>query len=158
MYNDPTMLCPCSSGLSYGTCCMIVHNDHSRAVLPEQVMRARYTAFVFNDKNYLMTSWAQETRPLTIDHDHPQTWFELKIVASEPVKEDSRHATVTFRALYASRGKITTLSERSRFVKRSHCWFYLDGEATSSSRKISSNGPCPCGSKKKFKRCCQPVL
>ena len=43
--------------------------------------------------------------------------------------------------------------ENSRFVKEQGQWFYVDGDLKSQA-KVGRNDPCPCGSGKKYKRCC----
>ncbi|WP_187439378.1 SEC-C metal-binding domain-containing protein, partial [Escherichia coli] len=40
--------------------------------------------------------------------------------------------------------------ERSRFLKENGQWYYIDGTRPLFGR----NDPCPCGSGKKFKKCC----
>lgn len=43
------------------------------------------------------------------------------------------------------------LHERSRFLKIDDCWFYIDGVQP----KVGRNDPCPCGSGRKYKKCCE---
>ena len=148
--------CPCGSGDSYQSCCQVVHNDLSRAPLPIHVMRARYTAYVLNNNNFILSSWAHESRPEEETLQSPQTWIALEITDSDAICKDSRIATVSFNASFTTPSGVTTVSERSRFVKRSQCWYYLDGDGKSHHKKIGGNNPCPCGSKKNFKRCCRP--
>ena len=38
-------LCPCGKILKYELCCQVIHNDISKALTSEQLMRSRYTAF-----------------------------------------------------------------------------------------------------------------
>ena len=50
--------------------------------------------------------------------------------------------------------------ERSRFRRAEGRWVYLDGEMVKpkpvvrEEPKVGRNAPCPCGSGRKFKRCC----
>ena len=62
-------------------------------------------------------------------------------------------------AIFRHKESTQSLTERSRFVRRDGQWYYLDGEyETETTRretpKIGRNDPCPCGSGKKFKKCC----
>ena len=49
-------LCPCKSGRSYGDCCGPVISGERKAASPEEVMRARYSAYVTESVDYLKTS------------------------------------------------------------------------------------------------------
>ena len=148
---------PCRSGNSYESCCQVIHNDLRQARLPLHVMRARHTAYVLNNKNFILSSWAHESRPQVEELQFPRTWIALEITDSDTISKDSRIATVRFNASFTTRNGVTTVSECSRFIKRSQCWYYLDGISESHHRKIGGNNTCPCGSTKKFKRCCQPA-
>ena len=50
-----------------------------------------------------------------------------------------------------------TLHEISRFQKEDDQWLYVDGDIHPSKKAangVGRNSPCPCGSGKKFKKCC----
>ncbi|MGN5267109.1 YchJ family metal-binding protein [Aeromonas dhakensis] len=49
------------------------------------------------------------------------------------------------------------LHERSRFVRHQGRWVYTDGEQDPAPLRVGRNDPCPCGSGKKFKKCCGRV-
>ena len=59
-----------------------------------------------------------------------------------------------FRATHRDGDGFAVLEERSRFVRENGHWFYLDGEHTVTPLKPGRNDPCPCGSGRKFKKCC----
>jgi len=64
---------------------------------------------------------------------------------------------VEFEATCQTGAGTRVLRERSRFVKEEGSWLYVDGyylEPTRPSARTGRNEPCPCGSGKKFKRCC----
>jgi SEC-C motif-containing protein len=65
---------------------------------------------------------------------------------------------VEFRALYRTITGMGVLHERSRFLYEDGCWYYVDGELIEDgalrSGKTGRNEPCPCGSGKKYKKCC----
>ena len=108
-------------------------------------MRSRYSAYVLKDNDYLRKSWHPSTRPAELDVSGDGTpWQRLLIVSA-----DKEH--VEFAAFYQG----GQLHERSRFVCEGGQWFYLDGESLPPiEEKTGRNAPCPCGSGKKYKRCC----
>ncbi len=152
MKNKP---CPCGSTTSFAECCALIIKDHSLAKTAEQLMRSRYTAFTLEDNNYLLKTWAKENRPETLNiEEAPVQWLDLKVENYEEGKEQDSKGTVTFTARFISSGHLCHLHEESRFVREDNKWFYLDGTPESSTKKISRNEKCPCGSGKKYKRCC----
>ena len=150
--------CPCRSGNSYASCCKPLISGNKNAVTAEALMRSRYTAYVEKDVNYLLKTWHSSTRPATIVSDTIPEWSGLHIVRTEAGNENDNHGVVEFKAKYMSQKKIRFLHEVSRFVKEKNQWFYVDGDMiespTAISNKVGRNSPCPCGSGKKFKRCC----
>ena len=152
MDNKP---CPCGSNTSFTECCARILKDHSLAKTAEQLMRSRYTAFTLKDNTYLLKSWAKESRPEHLNvEEAPVQWLDLKVENSKEGQEQDSTGTVTFTARFISSGHLCHLREESRFVREENKWFYLDGTPESSTAKISRNGKCPCGSGKKYKRCC----
>ena len=67
---------------------------------------------------------------------------------------------VQFKARYRRDGKETVHHEISLFTysKTGKRWYYSDGkeivEPLRAENKAGRNDPCPCGSGKKFKKCC----
>jgi SEC-C motif domain protein len=118
--------CPCGSGGAYGGCCAPAHRGEPAAT-PEALMRSRYTAFVCGDAAYLRDTWHPGTRPDDIELDPALRWRGLEIVATEGGADD-RRGIVEFRASWRERGRDGTLHERSRFVRQSARWWYLDGD------------------------------
>lgn len=91
-------------------------------------MRSRYSAYVLGLGDYLLATWAAETRPATLDLGAPARpkWLGLTIKAS--TQPDPHHATVEFVARYRIGGRAQRLHETSRFVRRDGRWFYVDGD------------------------------
>ncbi len=151
----PPVQCPCGSGRLFTECCRPVIEKHERASSPEELMRSRYTAFTLGNNRYLMESWAEETRPREINADEGAIqWLGLTVESCEGGEDDSKEGTVTFTARFLSGRHLCSLHERSRFIRKKGLWFYLDGETRSTTEKPGRNSPCPCGSGKKYKRCC----
>lgn len=117
---------------------------HTQCLTPEELMRSRYDAFVKQDWNYL----AQTSINQTIEELSQPTsikWLKLDVL-------DAYDNIVEFKAYYKENEKIDVLHEKSNFVKVDGLWKYSDGELFNS--KIERNESCPCGSGKKFKKCC----
>jgi len=148
--------CPCGSGEAYEACCGRFIEGDAIPALPVQLMRSRYTAFVRRDVDYLQRTWHESTRPEALKLEQGVSWFGLEIVDSPTPAADDEEAWVEFKATFNGHDRLQCLHERSRFLKQEGRWFYVDGEydRQSKSAKIGRNDPCPCGSGKKYKRCC----
>lgn len=142
--------CPCQSGKPYPQCCQPLHNGEP-ASSPEDLMRSRFSAFAMGNAEYLQRSWHASTRPTNLTLDDGERWVGLSIVES---KQQGDQGSVHFRAISHDTGGFSVLEETSRFVKEDGHWFYLDGIPSVSALKPGRNDPCPCGSGKKFKKCC----
>jgi len=117
-------------------------------------MRSRYSAYLLDDHNYLMRSWHSDSRPEQLGGTALH-WIALEIVRTERGDESDSEGLVEFVARYANGNKGKRLHEISRFVRENGLWVYVDGECHLTD--IGRNDPCPCGSGKKFKRCCGAV-
>ena len=120
--------CPCGNPAGYDQCCGPLHLGTVVAVRAEQVMRARYSAYVLKHEDYLLTSWHADTRPATLQlaaQKPPPTWLGLEIRHRHAV--DSEHAAVEFVARYKIAGRTKRLHEISRFVREDGGWYYVDG-------------------------------
>lgn len=148
------MNCPCQSGESYESCCarFITHQATPENAL--QLMRSRYTAYVLKQGDYLKYTWLDRYSPPDLDFQQDIKWLGLDIIEYSPQGES---AIVEFEARFLESGRVQGLHERSRFVRENGRWFYTDGDMMDPlivSSKPSRNQACPCGSGKKFKRCC----
>ncbi|SFV59867.1 UPF0225 protein YchJ [hydrothermal vent metagenome] len=111
---------------------------------PKELMISRYEAFVRKDWHYLaQTSTSQSVAELELMPE--LEWLKLEVL-------DTYENSVEFKAYYRENGKIGLLHEKSRFIEENGSWKYQDGELFNT--KIERNEPCPCGSGKKFKKCC----
>lgn len=118
-------------------------------------MRARYTAYVLGDVAFLRASWHPSTRPAHIEPGEGPAWLRLEVCATTVGHVDDDAGTVEFKAHYRDGARLGILHEVSRFVREDGHWYYLDGELRSAAtHKAGRNAPCPCGSGRKFKRCC----
>jgi SEC-C motif domain protein len=103
---------------------------HAGAAAPdaERLMRSRYAAYVLRLEDYLLATWAPETRPKSLDlaSEPPPKWLGLEIKQCRQTGPDS--GTVEFVARYRIAGRAHRLHETSRFVRRDQRWFYVDGD------------------------------
>lgn len=152
--------CPCNSGAAYTACCQPLLTGTGHAATAATLMRSRYTAYVTHNVEYLLNSWHPSTRPAHFDPSSIPDWHDLRIVRTEAGLENDRQGIVEFIATALSQRNAFTLHEVSRFIKEEGQWFYVDGDIlpepppVAKSEKIGRNEPCPCGSGKKFKKCC----
>jgi len=111
---------------------------------PKELMQSRYEAFVRMDGEYLAKTTTQD---ISTDMSHYKNvkWLKLEII-------DEKDDEVEFKAYYEEDGKIHLLHERSKFVFLDGKWLYKDGILFNTS--IQRNELCPCGSGKKYKKCC----
>jgi SEC-C motif domain protein len=147
--------CYCCSGLAFSTCCAPILKDHSKATSPEMLMRSRYTAYVVNDEKHLLATWAPSTRPqsLNIANDQSQ-WLRLHIQDHTIDTKTGENGEVEFLATFIAGNELCQMHERSTFIRVKGLWYYLDGDNHIEKKPISRKAACPCGSGKKFKRCC----
>lgn len=117
-------------------------------------MRSRYTAFVMKDADYLVRTWHPSCHAASfrqdIEHGFANTeWLGLTIFAADAGRTPDE-GFVSFVARFREHNKNGAIIERSRFLQEHGQWYYIDGTRP----LIGRNDPCPCGSGKKFKKCC----
>lgn len=117
--------CPCG-GPDYATCCGRFIVDGDIPATAEQLMRSRYSAYVKQDAAYLYDTWADATRPATLDFDDATQWLGLQVKSHQ--QRDDTHAEVEFIARYKIGGRAYRLHERSRFERNEGRWRYVDGD------------------------------
>ncbi|WP_136798297.1 YchJ family protein [Desulfosediminicola ganghwensis] len=150
--------CFCCSDRPFNLCCEPILQDHAKATVPEVLMRSRYTAYVLKNETYLLATWAPSTRPGALLLEESTTkWLGLEIIASTEVVPESDTGEVEFKARFIEGDQLYTMHEKSRFIRHSGLWYYLDGTCEIDKQKVARNGHCPCGSGKKFKRCCLQI-
>ena len=163
--NDATNLCPCCSGKTYEACCKPIIEGTVKAETPEALMRARYSAYAVGAVDFIMDSVHSAMRE---DNDRAQVeawskqsvWKGLEILRTEKGGPDDEEGVVEFIAKYESQGVPMTHHEIAQFRRQKGEWRFYDGEIqkqkpyTRASKKIGPNDPCPCGSGKKYKKCC----
>lgn len=152
--------CPCGSGNEYSDCCGLYLSGQQSHPTAELLMRSRFTAFALQNETYLLKSWNKNTRPESVDfsQDHCE-WQKLEIVMTKKGQPNDAKGVVEFKAYYRSHNQDYVMNEISRFTQSAGEWLYLDGKVKSIGKvgaqvNQGKNAPCPCGSGKKYKRCC----
>ncbi|MCA1907416.1 MAG: YchJ family protein [Magnetospirillum sp.] len=152
--------CPCGSGQSLDLCCAPLLSG-AAASSPEALMRSRYTAFTQANAAYLEDTLAPEAKE-DYNRDETEAWIkEAKWHGLEVrgASEEGDGGSVEFVARYTFRGKPYAHHELASFRKLDGRWVYVDGVMNPRPQqrvvdKVGRNDPCPCGSGKKFKKCC----
>jgi SEC-C motif-containing protein len=119
--------CPCLSGLAYNECCGRFHRGELPAPTAEALMRSRYSAFAAGLADYLLATWAPETRPADLELDPARQWRRLDILRTERGGPLDDVGVVAFRAHYRAGGERGVQEETSRFRRSGGRWFYVDG-------------------------------
>lgn len=154
-------LCPCGSAIELQKCCGRYLSSAETAPTAEALMRSRYVAFTLNDMGYISRTWHPDTRPANEDTPSESLkWLKLDVVATSAGGVGDSEGTVEFVAHYRANGNEGQIHEVSRFIKEKELWYYVDGEFVDQVKtnaqitKVGRNDPCPCGSGKKYKKCC----
>ena len=158
--NEP---CPCGSGANFGDCCARVINGEREAETAEELMRARYSAFASGAIDFIVASTHSSTRqevdiPYTTDWSQNSTWQGLQIIETKEV--DENRSLVSFEAKFTQNGKEQTHREKSVFEREGGKWRFVTGDELKNptvryeTPRPGRNDPCPCGSGKKYKKCC----
>lgn len=159
------MTCPCGRGSSVEACCGPIIQGQVLPDTPEGLMRARYTAYATRRIDFIFDSHHPETSG-DVDRDsaaklsREARWLGLEILSAEGGGPGEDQGTVEFLARYEVQGQSFVHHERSLFRRHAGRWYFHSGErpkpltARRGSPKVGRNDRCPCGSGKKYKKCC----
>jgi len=155
--------CPCGSGGAYSECCEPIINGKQPAETAEQLMRARYSAHVKMQMDFIFETTHPEHRQ-GYDHAGTKAWAEgadwqgLEIVDARNGGLDAAAGEVEFIARYRDKGVLREHHECAQFKRKDGSWYFTDGAMVKSKplivTKIGRNDPCTCGSGLKYKKCC----
>lgn len=157
--------CPCGSGRDYDECCGPYITGKAKAPTAEALMRARYSSYAVSAIDYIVQTCLKEEEDGGIDVEATKKWSEgskwlgLKILRTEKGGSGDDKGVVDFVATYEQDGLHEEHHEVASFVKKDGTWLYAAGEmipttVTRTGPKVGRNDPCPCGSGKKYKKCC----
>lgn len=128
-------------------------------------MRSRYSAYAVAAVDYLGETLHPDhredwDRKATLQWAEQSQWTGLEVRAVEGGGVDDELGFVEFVAAFNESGEPKVHQERSRFLKHDGSWYYVDGQLPKpvtrrhDTPKVGRNDPCPCGSGKKYKKCC----
>ena len=157
--------CPCGSGKKYAECCAPIIGGTVRALTAEALMRARYSAYVAQEIDFIVNSCEEGEgiagidKKATEEWSKKSTWHGLTILNTTKGGEGDDEGTVEFKAAYTLKQMHDVHHEIAAFKKVDGDWKYVAGNIVTTTvkregRKIGRNEPCPCGSGKKYKNCC----
>jgi SEC-C motif-containing protein len=163
-------LCHCGSGQELASCCAPILSLSQPATTAEALMRARYSAYVTRNIDFVMNSTLPASRSDS-DIEAMRSWSEqaewesLEVVSTSKGQAGDSQGEVEFIAHYRMQNTAHRHHEKSLFVKENGQWFFKDGDVVASgpteklvpvvnASKTGRNDPCPCGSGKKLKKCC----
>lgn len=152
-------LCPCCSGREFEECCEPKIKGAVPARTPEELMRSRYTAFAIVNADYLMKTSSEllrreQTKKSITQWAQENTWTKLEVVHCT---ENGEYGSVEFKAYYTDHRDVKQVHhEASKFMKEGGGWVYSEGKIKPNllEKSIKRNDSCPCGSGKKYKKCC----
>jgi SEC-C motif-containing protein len=158
-------LCPCGLEREYDACCGPLIEGAQQADTAEALMRARYSAYVKTAVDFIIeTTHTSQRGNYTADGirkwSRNSEWRGLTIVRTERGGPEDEDGVVEFVARYIDKGRSQSHREIAQFRREAGSWFFYDGEAPKpqtvkrETPKVGRNAPCPCGSGKKFKKCC----
>ena len=158
---------PChgGSGDALETCCQPFITGAAQPPTAEALMRSRYSAYIEHAIDYLGDTLhpahrADWDREATRRWAEGATWHGLEIVSTEAGGAEDNDGIVEFIARYDEQGEQRSHHERSRFRREAGRWYYVEGDMPKpvtqrhTTPKVGRNDPCPCGSGRKYKKCC----
>lgn len=160
--NQENLTCPCGSGAPFTECCEPVIAGTRESQTAEELMRARYSAFVTGAIDFIVSSTHSRTRK-EVDREFIREWSEtstwrgLQILETKEVNENK--AYVSFEAQFTQNGKDENHREKSLFERDGGQWRFVTGDELKNptvryeTPRPGRNDPCPCGSGKKYKKC-----
>ena len=160
---DTNQICPCTSGSRFADCCEPVISGERQSQTAEELMRARYSAFATGAIDFIVASTHSTTRaeidiPYITDWSQNSTWRGLQIIETKSIGDNK--AYVSFEANFTQAGKDQNHREKSLFEREHGEWRFVTGDELKNptvryaTPPTGRNEPCPCGSGKKYKKCC----
>jgi SEC-C motif-containing protein len=154
--------CPCGSGALFADCCEPIIKGTRESETAEELMRARYSAFVTHEIDFIVASTHSRTRneiDLTFirEWSETSTWHGLEILETKQINENK--AFVSFEAQFTQGDELQHHREKSTFEREYGQWRFVTGDELKNATvryetpPPGRNDPCPCGSGKKYKKC-----
>jgi SEC-C motif domain protein len=156
--------CYCGKSTEFEKCCEPFLKGLMNPSTAEDLMRARYSAYVTGDIDFIQSTHnpeyidgmdLEETRRWSRDSE----WLGLEILGTTKGSSNDNEGSVEFRASYSLNGLSNVHHENSTFIEVEGKWYFDEGNVIPATvvregAKVGRNDPCPCGSGKKYKKCC----
>ena len=158
--------CPCGTDMTYDECCGPLHRGEQKARGAEELMLARYSAFVKGEVDFIIETShpdrRQDLKREAIEEwSNSSTWHGLEMLEAIDGDPGDDQGIVEFVARYTdAEGEDVAHHEKALFKFEKGQWWFVDGAPARQEPfirtdvKVGRNDPCPCGSRKKFKKCC----
>lgn len=137
--------CYCGSLKSFETCCEALLSGDKKASSAEMLMRSRYSAYVTKNASYLNETSTANVPEVIFTALDTLVWLKLDV-------QSSTETEVTFCAYFKDNETVEVMKEHSFFIEEEGQLKYDRGESLDVT--IQRNEACPCGSGKKYKKCC----
>ncbi|MGJ0339611.1 YchJ family protein [Aliarcobacter cryaerophilus] len=128
-------ICPCGSLKKYKKCCRIFHDDIKKPSNGLELMKSRFSAFAFCKSDYIIKTTHQKNCDFSLNTSswiaHIEKFCKNTIFEKLEILDfiDSEiESFVTFKATLFQNKKDISFIEKSRFLKESNIWLYVDGE------------------------------
>ena len=157
-------ICSCDTKKPYSACCEPVIKGEKIPASAVDLMRARYTAYVRHEIDFIMDSLSparkkDTDRKATEEWSQQTEWVGLQIIATEKGGLNDDTGQVEFIAKFREKEEAKEHHELASFLKLKGTWYFEDGKPPPNKPvrlegpKIGRNDPCHCGSGKKYKKC-----
>ena len=128
-------ICPCGSLKKYKKCCKIFHDDIKKPSNALELMKSRFSAFAFFKSDYIIKTTHQKNCDFSLN---TSSWIaDIELFSKNTIFEkldildftdNEFESFITFKATLFQNKKDISFIEKSRFLKESNIWFYVDGE------------------------------
>ena len=158
--------CPCGSNKNYSACCEPYLSGNALPSTPVELMRSRYTAYTKRYIDYIFATMRDSAlknsdREASRKWSKTSKWLGLEVFEHDQISDTD--ATVVFQVHFQQNNVKQQLNEKAVFKKYDNKWYYVGNIpldihqniiTPAVSDKVGRNESCPCGSGKKYKKCC----
>jgi SEC-C motif-containing protein len=148
-------------------CCEEIIAGALKARSATELLRARYTAFATRSIEFIVATTHPRVRQEfdeTSNREWAQTSNFTKLVILDTISDGELAEYITFEAHFTQKNRQDIHRERARFERTDGEWFFVSSEILKpqtiqyDAPKPGRNEPCPCGSRRKYKKCCARSL
>ena len=155
--------CLCGTGRDFEKCCAPLIAGAAPETA-EALLRARYTAFAMGNTDFLVNTLVPEMRESfdvieaeNIAADAQWQGLEIRTITGGAVEDDT--GSIECVASFKLYDQQRVHHELAQFRREQGRWMCAGGQTnpkppSAEVQKVGRNDPCPCGSGKKYKKCC----